>query len=255
MPISLERKHEFSLVTLNRPESLNALNHDTLRELLSAFEAVEKSDSRALLITGAGGKAFCAGADIKEMMGLPLKVQHKNIEFGQAVFRKLEKLFIPTVAAIDGYAFGGGLELALACTFRLATEKSSLGLPEVKLGLIPGYGGTQRLPRLIGQARALEMVMTGQRVNAAEALNYGLINRILSGDLIEEAIQFSRKFSEHSLLALSFAREAIQRSFDNPIDQGLQIEADLITLAFQTKDANEGMRAFIDKRNPIFTDQ
>ncbi len=135
MPISLERKHEFSILTLNRPDALNALNEETLKELLSAFHEIERTTSRALLITGAGGKAFCAGADVKELMGRPLKKQRQSIEFGQAVFRKLEGLSIPPIAAIDGFAFGEGLELALACTFRIATEKSSLGLPEIKLGL------------------------------------------------------------------------------------------------------------------------
>lgn len=255
MPISLERKNEFSILTLNRPEALNALNEKTLIELLSAFQEVEKTTSRALLITGAGGKAFCAGADVKELMGKSLKLQRQGIEFGQAAFRKLENLSIPSIAAIDGFAFGGGLELALACTFRIATEKSSLGLPEVKLGLIPGYGGTQRLPRLIGQSRALEMIMTGQRISATEALSYGLINRLTSTDVVEESIQFAKNFSQHSLLTLQFARESVLRSFDHSIDQGLQSEADLISLAFQTKDAIEGMQAFIEKRKPQITDQ
>ena len=255
MPISVERNKEFSVLSLNRPDALNALNEATLRELHVAFEEVERTDSRALIITGTGGKAFCAGADVKELMGRTLKQQRNGIEYGQSVFRKLETLAIPSIAAIDGFAFGGGLELALACTFRIATEKSSLGLPEVKIGLIPGYGGTQRLPRLIGQSRALEMIMTGKSVSSTEALGLGLINRLVINNVIDESIKFAQNFSRHSLLTLQFAREAILRSTDYTIDQGLQAEADLISLAFQSKDSIEGMRAFIEKRKPTFTDQ
>ena len=169
MAVELTRVEEFALITLNRPDALNALSFELIADLSRAFDEVAKSDARALLITGAGTKAFCAGADIKELTGRSLVAQKEGAEMGQAVFAKLDKLPIPSVAIINGYAFGGGLELALACTFRIATKNAKMGLPEIKLGLIPGYGGTQRLPRAIGEPRALEMIMTGRTVDAEEA--------------------------------------------------------------------------------------
>jgi enoyl-CoA hydratase len=155
---------------------------------------------------------------------------------------------------INGFAFGGGLELALACTFRIATANAKMGLPEIKLGLIPGYGGTQRLPRIVGPARALEMIMTGRAVDAAEAERIGLVSRIVDGDPVEEGIAFARTFSTYSLPVSALARAAVMRALDTPLTEGLKIEADLSTLAFQTADAREGMAAFADKRKPVFKD-
>src|SRR6185436_18795371 len=157
MTIELKRVEEFALLTLNRPDALNALSFALIEELSRTFDEVARTDARALLITGAGTRAFCAGADIKELTGRPLAEQKRGAERGQAAFAKLDRLPMPSVAIINGYAFGGGLELALACTFRLATRNAKMGLPEIKLGLIPGYAGTQRLPRAVGMARALEM--------------------------------------------------------------------------------------------------
>ena len=155
---------------------------------------------------------------------------------------------------INGYAFGGGLELALACTFRIATANAKMGLPEIKLGAIPGYGGTQRLPRVIGEARALEMIMTGRTVAADEALRLGLVSRIIDGDAVEAGMAFAREFTKFSLPVLALAREAVMRAGDTPINEGLKIEADLNTLAFQTEDVQEGMAAFIEKREAKFKD-
>src|SRR5260221_4885163 len=169
MPVELARHDEFAVITMNRPEALNALSAEGIRDLGLAFDAVAAGDARALLITGAGTKAFCAGADIKELTDRSLMAQKEGAEAGQAVFAKLDRLPMPSVAIINGYAFGGGLELALACTFRIASRNAKMGLPEIKLGLIPGYGGTHRLPRAIGQARALRMILTGPAVAAAEA--------------------------------------------------------------------------------------
>jgi enoyl-CoA hydratase len=160
----------------------------------------------------------------------------------------------PSIALINGYAFGGGLELAMACTFRLAAPNAKMGLPEIKLGLIPGYGGTQRLPRLIGEARALELIMTGRTVPAAEALSMGLVNRIVEGEIVEAGAAFAREFSGHGMLALGFARSAVERALDVPLHEGLKIEADLSTLAYRTQDAEEGMAAFVAKRKPEFRD-
>ena len=255
MSIELTRIEEFALITLNRPEALNALSFALIRDLARAFDEVAASDARALLITGAGTRAFCAGADIKELTGRSLTAQKRDAESGQAVFARLERLPMPSLAIINGYAFGGGLELALACTLRIATRNAKMGLPEIKLGLVPGYGGTQRLPRAVGEARALEMIMTGRAVDAEEAHRIGLVNRLIDGDAVAQGMAFAREFSGYSLPVLGFAREAVKRALDNPVSEGLRIEADLSTLAFRTEDAAEGMAAFIAKRKPKFKDE
>jgi enoyl-CoA hydratase len=208
-----------------------------------------------LLITGAGPKAFCAGADIAELVGRSLADTKRGAQRGQAVLAKLERLPMPSVAIINGYAFGGGLELALACTFRLATPNAKMALPEVKLGLIPGYGGTQRLPRLIGEARALEMILAARTVDAPTAAAWGLVNKVIDGEPVAAGMAFAREFSGYSLPVLGFAREAVMRALDTPIHEGLKIEADLSTLAFQTADAAEGMAAFLEKRKPAVKDR
>jgi enoyl-CoA hydratase len=207
-----------------------------------------------LIVTGAGEKAFCAGADIKELRGRDLVAQKRGAEFGQSVFAKLDKFPVPSVAAVNGYAFGGGLELAMACTFRVATPNAKMGLPEIKLGLIPGYGGTQRLPRLVGEARALELIMTGRTVGAEEAERIGLVNKLVEGNAVEGAMAFARTFTCYSLPVLGFARDAVRRALDLPIHEGLKVEADLSTLAFRTRDAEEGMSAFAEKRKAEFKD-
>lgn len=166
----------------------------------------------------------------------------------------IDRLPMPSIAAINGYAFGGGLELALSCTFRLATANARLGLPEIKLGLIPGYGGTQRLPRVVGEAPALDMILTGRTVDAAEAERIGLVLRVVEGDPVAASVAFAASFIGFGLPALGFAREAVQRALTVPLPEGLKIEADLNTLAFQTADADEGMSAFVEKRKPNFRD-
>jgi enoyl-CoA hydratase len=255
MAIHFTRIDELALITLDRPEALNALNFELLRDLGAALDQVAGGDARTLLVTGAGDRAFCAGADIKELMGRSLRAQREGAGFGQTILAKLDALPIPSVALINGYAFGGGLELALACTFRLALRSARLGLPEIKLGLIPGYGGTQRLPRLIGEARALEIILTGRSVEAEEAERVGLVNRIVEGDLIEAGKNFAREMTGYSLPALRFARDAVHRGLTFALREGLEIEADLNTLAFQTADAVEGMMAFLEKRKPVFRDR
>jgi enoyl-CoA hydratase len=252
--LHLTRIDELTVVTLDRAAVLNALNFELLRDLGVALDQVAGGDARALLVTGAGDRAFCAGADINELMGRSLRAQREGAAFGQAILAKLDALPIPSIALINGYAFGGGLELALACTFRLAARTVKLGLPEIKLGLIPGYGGTQRLPRLIGEARALEMILTGRTVEAEEAERIGLVNRIVDGDLIEAGKGFAREMTGFSLPALRLARDAVHRGLAFPLKEGFEIEADLNTLAFQTADAVEGMIAFLEKRKPVFRD-
>ena len=254
MGVQLTRQDEFAVITLDRQEALNALSSAVLRDLAQAFDQVASSDARALVVTGAGTKAFCAGADIKELVGRSLSEQRRDAAYGQAVLARLDSLPMPSVAAINGYAFGGGLELALACTFRIAVPAAKMGLPEIKLGLIPGYGGTQRLPRAVGEARALEMILCGRTVEAEEALRIGLVHRIAEGDPVQAAIAFARGFSGYGLPALRLARDAVKRALELPLHEGLMIEADLNTLAFQTKDAVEGMSAFMEKRKPKFKD-
>ncbi|MCP5155822.1 MAG: enoyl-CoA hydratase/isomerase family protein [Ectothiorhodospiraceae bacterium] len=250
----LERRGEAALIVLDRPEALNALSFDIVRALGERLDEVATSDARVLVITGAGERAFCAGADIKELRHRDLVAQKRGAELGQQVFSKLDTLPMPSVAVINGYAFGGGLELALACTFRLATANAKMGLPEIKLGLIPGYGGTQRLPRVIGEARALEMILTGRTVDAVEAERIGLVHRIVDGEPIEAALDYARAFTRYSLPVLGFARDAVRRALDVPVHEGLKIEADLSTLAFRTADAEEGMAAFEAKREAVFRD-
>lgn len=254
MPVKLEQRDDVAVMTLDRQEALNALSFAIIDEIEQAIDRVAAMPVRALIVTGAGAKAFCAGADIKELRHRSLAAQRAGIERGQAVFAKLDTLPVASIAVINGYAFGGGLELALACTFRLATRNAKMGLPEIKLGLTPGYGGTQRLPRVIGEARALEMILTGKTVDAEEAQRIGLVNRLIDGDAMEAGLAFAREFTVYSLLALKFAREAVQRALDVPVNEGLKIEADLGTLAFRTAGAEEGMAAFSEKRKAVFRD-
>jgi len=258
MAIKLTRVEEFALIRLDRPKALNALSFALVRDLARAFDEAAASDARALIITGAGEKAFCAGADIAELGGRTLMEQKRGAELGQATFAMLDRLPIPSLAIVNGYAFGGGIELALACTFRMVTPNAKLGTPEIKLGLLPGYGGTQRLPRIVGEARALEMVLTGKSVDAQLALAWGLASRIVEGDekaVLEKGMAFAREFSGYSLPVLSLAREAVRRALDTPLHEGLKIEADLSTLAFNTEDAAEGTAAFLEKRKPQFKDR
>ena len=255
MAVELTFEEEFAVIRLNRPQALNALSFALIIDIGNAFDKVAKSSARALIVTGAGEKAFCAGADIKELQERPLAQQRAGAELGQAVFSKLDRLPMASVALVNGYAFGGGLELAMACTFRLGTSNARFGLPEIKLGLIPGYGGTQRLSRLIGEARALEMIMTGRTVAMPEALAMGLVNRQVDAPALASAMQFAREFSGYGLLAQQFAREAVQRADGTTLYEGLRIEADLSTLAYRTEDAEEGMRAFVEKRAPRFQDK
>lgn len=252
--VDLKQDGTLAIITLNRPEALNALSFTVLKEIGDSIDKAATLDIRALLFTGAGEKAFCAGADIKELMGRTVMEEHAGSRLGQTVFAKLDAFKVPSIAAINGYAFGGGLELAMACTFRVASAKAKLGLPEIKLGLIPGYGGTQRLPRLVGKARALEIVMTGKTLEAAEALSIGLVNRVVDGDVLEAAKALAGEFSGFGLPALGLARAAVQRALDLPLSEGLKVEADLSTIAYRTADAAEGLSAFVEKRKAVFKD-
>ena len=254
MAVELRQQDDMAILTLNRPEALNALSFQILEDIGTALDKVSQMDVRALLITGAGDKAFCAGADIKDLRNRTLTDQKRGAELGQAVFAKLDTLPVASIALVNGYAFGGGSELALASTFRLASSNAIFGLPEIKLGLIPGYGGTQRLPRLVGEGRALEIIMTGRNVQSDEAERIGLVNAVIEGDLLQAGLEFASKFTRYSLPVLEFARRAVQRAGDVSLTEGLRIEADLSTLAYRTNDAEEGMAAFEEKRKAEFKD-
>ena len=254
MAVELRQQDDMAILTLNRPEALNALSFQNLEDIGTALDKVSQMDVRALLITGAGDKAFCAGADIKDLRNRTLIDQKRGAELGQAVFAKLDTLPVASIALVNGYAFGGGSELALASTFRLASSNAIFGLPEIKLGLIPGYGGTQRLPRLVGEGRALEIIMTGRNVQSDEAERIGLVNAVIEGDLLQAGLGFASKFTRYSLPVLEFARRAVQRAGDVSLTEGLRIEADLSTLAYRTNDAEEGMAAFEEKRKAEFKD-
>ncbi len=252
--LSIEHRDKVDILTITRPEVLNALNFELLSSLKEAFLRFKGDpDRRVLIITGQGEKAFCAGADIPELRGRHILQQKQGMAFGQEVFNTLEGLGKPSIAAINGYALGGGLEMALACTFRLASPNARLGLPEINLGLIPGYGGTQRLTRMVGQAKALQMVLTGRPIHAEEALQLGLVYNVVGQEkLLDECLGLADQLCEKSPLTISLAMEAVLRGRDVPLKEGLVLEADLGTIAYNTEDGQEGLAAFVEKRKPDF---
>ncbi|MGA2075247.1 MAG: enoyl-CoA hydratase-related protein [Terriglobia bacterium] len=250
-----EKRNGIGYVTVNRPEKLNALNRRTMDELRECFEGIERDDEvRAVILTGAGEKAFVGGADINEL-GVQTPVQGKETSVrGQKILDLIEHLGKPVIAAINGYALGGGCELALACTIRIASENARVGQPEVKLGLIPGYAGTQRLPRLVGKGRALEMVLSGDPIGAAEAYRIGLVNQVVSAkDLIATAEKLAQKILANAPLAVKFALEAVNHGLEMTEAEGQFLEANLFGLCCTTADMKEGTRAFLEKRPARFT--
>lgn len=241
-------------ITVNRPDKLNALNDATIREMGHAIdEAVAREDVGAVLLTGAG-RAFVAGADISELGSQsPLEGLHRA-RAGQAIFRRFETSPKPTVAAINGFALGGGCELAMACHIRIASEKAKLGQPEVKLGIVPGYGGTQRLPRLVGRGAALKLLLSGEMIDAAEALRLGLVDQVVSADaLIDTARSLLTVMLANAPLALAGCIEAVNRGLDTDLVEGCAIESDFFGLLSSTSDMREGMAAFLEKRAANFT--
>ena len=250
--LSYEVENGVAVLTIERPDALNALNADLLFELGVAFELVESDlNVHALVITGTG-RAFVAGADISALNKLEDIFGGREAALsGQDVMNTLAALPFPTIAAVNGFALGGGLELALAADLRVASRNAKLGLPEVGLGLIPGYGGTQRLPRLIGQGRALDLILTGRHVGADEALMLGLVNRV-ADDALEAAKELAASIVKNAPVALGLAKEAVVRGADVTLPQGLEIEADLFGMATATEDAKEGTQAFLDKRAAEF---
>jgi enoyl-CoA hydratase len=244
-----------ALITVNRPEKLNALDRRTIGELNDAFESVETSRHlKGLILTGAEGKAFIAGADVQELAGMNAEDAEKFSRLGQEVFRRLEVMRKPSVAAINGYALGGGLELAMCCTIRVAVGEARLGQPEVKLGIVPGYGGTQRLPRLVGRGRALDLLLTGEPVTAQEAHRMGLVNHLVpKDDLIVFSTAWLEKVFSNGPLAVGLAMHAVDTGLDLGLDAGLKVESLAFGVSAASEDCAEGTRAFLEKRKPAFT--
>lgn len=252
--ILLEKKGQISLLTINRPKQLNALNKQTISELSKALdEVVEDAEVRVLIITGSGDKAFVAGADIKEFSNYGVGEGTDLAAEGQAeLFDKIENFDRPVIAAINGFALGGGLELAMACHMRVASYKAKLGLPETGLGLIPGYGGTQRLPRLIGQGRAIEMITTAQMIEADKAEDIGLVNHAVApADLLDTAEKIANAICKNSPMAVSSAIRSVNAGFRTGVD-GFKIEIEEFGKRFGTEDFKEGTSAFLEKRKPEF---
>ena len=252
--ITLEKKDGIAILTINRPEVLNALNKRTIEEIEMAVEDVEKDENvRVLIITGAGEKAFVAGADINEFVGIDVVTAKELSRKFQLLLNRIETLGKPVIAAINGLALGGGCELAMACDIRIASDKAKLGQPEINLGIIPGAGGTQRLPRLVGVAKAKELIFTGDIIDAREAERIGLVNRVVPPDkVMEEAENLAKKLLEKSPFILKLAKEAINTGMNMDIYSAIVLENDLVTIAFTTEDKEEGMKAFMEKRKPEF---
>jgi enoyl-CoA hydratase len=241
-------------LTINRPERLNALNPQTMEEIGRCIDAVDDDgDIRCVIVTGAGDKAFIAGADITAMVTMSGFEEKGFAADGLAVLRKFEQLRLPVIAAVNGYALGGGTELALACDLILASDNARFGLPEIKLGIIPGFGGTQRLPRRVGLLRAREMIYTGDMIDAETALRYGLVNHVYpAAELMTECRALARKLAGQAPLAMQQAKTAINAGIDVDLDNGLRFETEAVGLAFSTEDKREGMTAFLEKRKPRF---
>jgi enoyl-CoA hydratase len=250
-----EKRNGIGYVTINRPEKLNALNKKITEELYECFQDIERDDEvRVVILSGAGEKAFVGGADISELAVLTPVAGKEMSVCGQKIVNFIENLGKPVIAAINGYALGGGCELALACTLRIASENARLGQPEVKLGLIPGYGGTQRLPRLVGKGRALEMLLSGDPISASEAYRIGLVNQVVAAqDLIATAEKLAQKIMANAPLAVKFALEAVNHGLEMPEAEGQFLEATLFGLCCTTADMKEGTRAFLEKRPARFT--
>jgi len=249
-----EKKGATAYVTVNRPKVLNALNQRTWEDLRAAFEdAREDPEVRGVIVTGAGEKAFIAGADISELATLTAVGAERSTSDGQAVLNLIENLGKPVVAAVSGFALGGGCETAMACTIRVASENATFGQPEVKLGVIPGAGGTQRLPRLIGRGRALQLILSGETISAHEAYRIGLVNEVVpSAELIARAEAILSQINSNAPLAVKYSLEAVSKGLETSQAEGLSLEASLFALCASTEDKKEGTSAFLAKRKAQF---
>lgn len=252
-----ERAEGIATVTVNRPDALNALTPETLAELAAAVSEIDRNpEIRAAILTGAGRKAFVAGADIARMRQMtPVAARELALE-AHRLYAAIERSPKPFVAAVNGYALGGGCELAMACDLRLAADSARFGQPEVNLGIIPGFGGTQRLPRLVGKGRALELILSGEMIDAAEAWRIGLVNRVVAADdLLREATLLAGKMAAKGLVALRLCKEAVANGLEMDLARACAYEAELFAFCFATEDQREGMGAFLEKRPAVFRDR
>ena len=249
----LERRGRVAIITINRPEKRNALNIKTREEGAALIEELRGDDSvGVVVITGAGDKAFIAGADIAEFAGRSAMMQ-REVMVSRSLFNAIDSFPKPVIAMINGYCLGGGCELALACDIRIASENASFGQPEINLGIIPGGGGTQRLTRLVGEGKAMEMILTGEIIDAKTAFAIGLVNHVVPLDQLEaKTMEIASRIAEKSPIALSLAKEAVKIASRSNLDEGLRREVDLFALCFSTEDKDEGVAAFLEKRKPVW---
>ena len=254
-PVHYEAKDGVATITLDRPDVLNAMNNPMRAELLEIFTRLRTDDGvKVVVVTGAGDRAFCAGADIRVFLEPPTPTHFREARKRLDFRAEMERCSQPIIAAIRGFALGGGLEFALACDIRIAAEDAQLGLTEINLAIIPGGGGTQRLPRLVGRGKALEMILTGMRVPAAEALRIGLVERVVPvADLLPAAQALARQIADKAPIALRYAKEAVVGGLGLPLADGIRLENDLSTLLRTTEDRVEGAKAFVEKRKPKWT--
>jgi enoyl-CoA hydratase len=249
----VERRDRVAIITVNRPEKRNALNIKTREEGAQILENLREDESVGVVIfTGAGDKAFIAGADIAEFAGRTALTQ-RDVMMGRSLFTAIDTFPKPVIAMINGYCLGGGCELALACDIRIASENASFGQPEINLGIIPGGGGTQRLTRLVGEGKAMELILTGDIINAQTAYNLGLVNMVVpAADLEAKTMEMANRIAEKSPVALRMAKEAVKLASRSLLDEGLRREVDLFALCFSSEDKDEGVGAFLEKRKPVF---
>ncbi len=252
--VLVEKKEGIGYITVNRPKVMNALSIKTVHELIDAFQAMGGDDEvKAVILTGSGDKSFVAGADIPEFQNLTPDEARDYAVRGQRLLSIIERLGKPVIAAVNGFALGGGCEIAMACTMRVASDNAKLGQPEVGLGLIPGFGGTQRLPRLVGKGRAYEMILTGRPIDAAKAEQVGLVNKVVpQAELIAECEKIAKAIAKQAPLAIKYCLEAVDRGLNMSLDEGLALEADVFGLAFGSEDVREGVKAFVEKRKADF---
>lgn len=249
-----DKEGDIAIITINRPKALNALNAETLADIDTAISAAAADpEVKVVIITGAG-RSFVAGADIAFMQNMQPMEGMAFGAFGQGVFRKIEEMEKPVIAAVNGFALGGGCELAMCCDFRIASDAAKFGQPEVGLGITPGFGGTQRLPRLVGEGMAKELCYTADVIDANEALRIGLVNHVVAGDeLMDYVKKIAKKIASKGQVAVRFCKKAINEGMQTDIDRAMTFEADMFGLCFSTQDQKEGMTAFVEKRKPEFT--
>ena len=247
--VDLEQRGSIGILTMNRPEALNALNDQVLRDLDAALDAVEANDEILVVILTGAGRSFVAGADIGQMKDFTSVQAKKFGAYGNSVFLKLENFPKPVIAAVNGFALGGGCELAMSCDIRLASEKAKFGQPEVGLGITPGFGGTQRLPRIVGVSKAMELILTAKTIKADEAKAIGLVNEVYAPEaLMDAALEMARSFTKNAPIAVKYAKACIDRGMQMDLDDGIALENELFAMCFATEDQKEGMGAFLEKR-------